>query len=225
MTPSSAATGLETRLRATLDENAMLGHPFYVALGRGELGRAQLREYARQFYHFEAAFPRFLSAMHARSESQKVRQVLLENLYDEEHGDRNHAALWVEFAAALGLRANEVTGAALRPATRRLIEHYGAVARTGPLAEALATLFAFEGQVPAVAWTTIKALNDHFGLEPGQFEFFSVHLVADVAHASAEMEAITGACEDEEGVLAATRQACGLLLRFLDSCLTPTESN
>ncbi|NUQ54251.1 MAG: CADD family putative folate metabolism protein [Dehalococcoidia bacterium] len=223
--PASAAAGLEARLRATLEEHAMLRHPFYVALAGGELERSRLREYARQFYHFEAAFPRFLSAIHARTESRKVRQVLLENLYDEEHGDRNHAALWVEFAAALGLRSSEVTGAKLLPATRELIEHFDSVAHGAPQAEALATLYAFEGQVPAVAWATIKALNDHFGLEPGQFEFFSVHLVADVAHASAEMEAIIDSSEGEDGAVAAARQACDLLLRFLDGCLGITEDN
>lgn len=223
--PASAVRVLEARLRSALDENAMLGHPFYVALAKGELERSRLQEYARQFYHFEAAFPRFLSAIHARTESQKVRQVLLENLYDEEHGTRNHAALWVEFAAALGLRETEVTRAPLHSATRELVEHFGQVAHRAPLAEALATLFAFEGQVPAVAWTTIKALNDHFGLEPGQFEFFSVHLVADVAHASAEMEAIIDSSEGEDGAVAAARQACDLLLRFLDGCLGITEDN
>lgn len=223
MTPASAGTGLEARLRAALDENAMLSHPFYAALGRGELGRAPLRDYARQFYHFEAAFPRFLSAIHARTEPFRIRQVLLENLYDEEHGDRNHAALWVEFATALGLHAGDVTGAKLRPPTKALIDHYSAVARTAPLAEALATLFAFEGQVPALAWATIKALNDHFGLRPDQFEFFSVHLVADIAHASTEMEAIIASCEDGDAVVGATRQACGLLLGFLDGCLGATE--
>ena len=221
--PAAATTALEARLRAVIDGNAMLAHPFYAALGRGELGRAPLREYARQFYHFEAAFPRFLSAIHARTEMPRVRQVLLENLYDEEHGDRNHAVLWLEFAAALGLRPGEVTGARLRPETQALIDHYGVMAHNAPLAEALAALFAFEGQVPTVAWTTIKALSDHHGLRPDQFEFFSVHLVADVAHAGAEMEAITRSCEDGDGAVAATKTACALLLAFLDGCLGTTE--
>jgi len=221
--PAATAPTLEARLRAVIDESAMLAHPFYTALAKGDLGRAPLREYARQFYHFEAGFPRFLSAIHARTELPGVRQVLLENLYDEEHGDRNHGVLWLEFASSLGLRPAEVTGARLRPKTRALIDHYGAMAQNAPLAEALATLFAFEGQVPTVAWTTIKALSDHYGLRPDQFEFFSVHLVADVAHAGAEMGAITRSCEDDDGAIAATGRACALLLGFLDSCLRTTE--
>ena len=221
--PAATASALELRLRTVIEGRAMRAHAFYTAMGKGDLGRAPLREYARQFYHFEAAFPRFLSAIHARTEIAEVRQVLLENLYDEEHGDRNHAVLWLEFASSLGLRPAEVTGARLRPETQALIEHYGAMAHHAPLAEALAALFAFEGQVPTVAWTTIKALSDHHGLRPEQFEFFSVHLVADVAHAGAEMEAITRSCEDGDGAVAATKTACALLLAFLDGCLGTTE--
>jgi len=220
--PHASAPTLEARLRAVIDGSAMLAHPFYTALERGELGRAPMREHARQFYHFEAAFPRFLSAIHARADMPAVRQVLLENLYDEEHGNRNHAVLWLEFASALGLRPGQVTGARLRPETRALIDHYGAMAHSAPLAEALAALFAFEGQVPTVAWTTIKALSDHHGLRPEQFEFFSVHLVADVAHAGAEMDAIVRSCEDGDGALAAAERACTLLLSFLDGCMGRT---
>ena len=196
----------------------MLKHPFYQEWTRGELSLERMREYARQYYHFEAAFPRLLSAIHTRTESPEIRQVLLDNLWDEEHGERNHPALWLEFAAALGLSAEEVTGATLRPETKALIDHYEEVAREAPLGEALATLFAYEGQVPAIAWQKIKGLSDFYGFGPHQFEFFSVHLVADVAHAGHEMMAIERSMTDEEAVIGATQVACDLLLSFLDGC-------
>ena len=216
---TTAVGSLEGRIKAVLDERAMLKHPFYRAWSEGTLDRARLRAYARQYYHFELAFPRFLSAIHTRTDSRPIRQMLLENMWDEEHGDRNHPALWLQFAAALRLSAADVRGAKLQPQTRTLIDHYAGVAQSAPIAEALATLFAFEGQVPALAWQTIKALSDHYAFEPGQFEFFSVHLVSDVAHAGAEMDAIQQTCTGEEGVIAATERACDRLLAFLDGCL------
>jgi pyrroloquinoline-quinone synthase len=182
------------------------------------LPRAKLQEYARQYYHFEAAFPRFLSSIHARTESPKIRQLLLDNLWDEEHGERNHPALWLEFAAALGLAEDDVTSAQLRPETRALIEHFKTASADAPLAEALATVFAYEGQVPAIAWQKIKGLTEHYDFEPKQFEFFSVHLVADIAHAGAEMESIAVACDDDEAVIRAVETSCDRLLSFLDGC-------
>lgn len=218
MATATISPGLEKRIRAILEEKSMLKHPFYVEWANGSLPLATLREYARQYYPFEAAFPRYLSSIHARTDSAEIRQLLLDNLWDEEHGDRNHPVLWLEFAAALGLSADEVKKAKPRPETQALVDHYNRTSRESPLAEALATLFAYEGQVPAIAWQKIKGLTEHYNFEPRQFEFFSVHLVADIAHAGAEMDSIGIACEDEDGVARAVEIACDLLIAFLDGC-------
>lgn len=212
---------LETRIKAVLEERSLLKHPFYQEWTSGTLALDRMKEYARQYYHFEAAFPRFLSAIHSRTESPTIRQLLLDNLWDEEHGPRNHPALWLEFASALGLAAKEVTGARLQPDTVALIDHYSGMSQKAPIAEALVTLYAYEGQVPAIAWQKIKGLSESYGFRPDQFEFFSVHLVTDVAHAGAEMEAIKESCRDEDAVIVAAESACDRLYGFLDGCYAP----
>lgn len=209
---------LEQRIRKVLEERSLLEHPFYKAWTQGTLPLERLREYARQYYHFELAFPRFLSAIHTRTDSPRVRQLLLDNLWDEEHGERNHPVLWLEFAKALGLSAEEVIQSTPNAETAALIEHYANASREAPVGEALATLFAYEGQVPAIAWQKIKGLSDFYGFTPEQFEFFSVHLVADISHAGAEMEAIREMAQDDDAVVAATAAACERLFAFLDGC-------
>lgn len=219
------ASDLEQRIRAVLSEKAMLKHPFYREWTAGTLDLDRLREYARQYYHFEAAFPRLLSTIHSRTESPRIRQQLLDNLWDEEHGDRNHPALWLEFAEGLGLAPEEVVNSVPNAETQALVDHYYDCARNAPLAEALVTMFAYEGQVPEIAWEKIKGLTEHYGFTPSQFEFWSVHLVADIAHAGAEMACIEEACEDEEGVVATAGKTADLLLRFLDGCYAPVSAN
>jgi pyrroloquinoline-quinone synthase len=209
---------LERRIARVLEEKSLLRHPFYRAWSEGTLPAGRLREYARQYYHFEAAFPRFLSAVHARTASPSVRQLLLNNLWDEESGSRNHVALWLEFAAALGLSAKDVVASKPNAETAALIDHFAGVCANRPIGEGLASLYAYEGQVPTIAWEKIKGLREHYGMAPGQFEFFSVHLVSDVSHAGAEMEAIRECCEDEDAVVAAADAAADRLLAFLDGC-------
>lgn len=218
MSMLTVSTEFEARLKAVLEAKSMLKHPFYVEWTQGTLPMHKMQEYARQYYHFEAAFPRFLSAIHTRTESSNIRQLILDNLWDEEHGERNHPALWLEFARAVGVEPDEVINAELRPETRALVDHFRQVTSTAPIAEALGTLFAYEGQVPAIAWQKIKGLTEFYGFEPKQFEFFSVHLVADIAHSGAEMEAIAEACTDEDAVIRAVDTACDRLLAFLDGC-------
>ena len=218
MTMTESGTALESRMREAIAERSLLQHPFYQAWSAGTLEIERLQDYARQYYHFERAFPRFLSAIHARTESPAIRQLLLNNLWDEEHGERNHPALWLEFAAALGVSREEVEGSTPHPETTALIEHYAHVAQEAPVAEALATLFAYESQVPVIAWEKIKGLTEHYDLLPDQFEFFSVHLVSDVAHSGAEISAIEELCEDGDAVVSAAERASERLLGFLDGC-------
>jgi len=218
MTMLSVSTEFEARLKAILEQKSMLKHPFYVEWTQGKLPMEKMQEYARQYYHFEASFPRFLSAIHTRTESPSVRQSLLDNLWDEEHGARNHAALWLEFARATGVDPAEVLASRPNAETTALVEHFREVSANSPVAEALGTLFAYEGQVPAIAWQKIRGLTEHYGFEPRQFEFFSVHLVADLAHSGSEMQAIAEVSADDEAVLSAVEASCDRLLGFLDGC-------
>jgi imidazolonepropionase-like amidohydrolase len=82
----------------------LLTHPFYLAWTRGELSKDALADYTRQYYHHVAAFPTYLSAVHARCEDQATRKHLLSNLIDEEAGTPNHPELWLQFAEGLGMR-------------------------------------------------------------------------------------------------------------------------
>ena len=221
---SAADQALERRLQSVIDDRSMLEHELLKGWTEGTLEREAMQEFARQYYHFEVAFPRYLSAIHSRTDSAAIRQLLLENLWDEEHGDRNHPRLWLDFAKHLGLKEREVTGSKMTEETRALVKHFDREAREAPVAEALATLYAFEGQVPNLSWLVIRALVEHYGFRPDQFEFFSVHLVADIAHSGAEVAAIEESCTDEEAVITATEEACDLLLRFLDGCANAARS-
>src|SRR6266704_2382848 len=81
----------------------LLKHPFYLAWTRGELSKEALADYARQYYHHVAAFPTYLSAVHAKCDDQATRKQLLNNLIDEEAGSPNHPDLWKKFADGLGV--------------------------------------------------------------------------------------------------------------------------
>ncbi len=117
----------------------------------GTLPLKYLREYARQYYAFESSFPRFLSSLHSRSESPKVRAALLDNLWDEEHGEANHQELWLRFAEGLAVPREDAREAEWKPATEALVGAYSKATREAPVAAGVAAAYAYERQVPAVA--------------------------------------------------------------------------
>src|SRR2546426_11321893 len=102
----------------------LLTHPFYLAWTRGELSKEALSDYARQYYHHVAAFPTYLSAVHAKCEDQTARKQILSNLIDEEAGSPNHPELWLQFAEALGLSDVDVRNATKEPETQNLIDTF-----------------------------------------------------------------------------------------------------
>jgi pyrroloquinoline-quinone synthase len=213
-------TSFSQTLDAIIDERSLLKHPFYQAWNAGTLPLESLREYARQYFHFEAAFPTFLSSIHARMEPGAARQAVLENLWDEEHGAENHLALWLRFCESLGLDEDEVRASEPNAETRELVEGFRAVCAEGSVAEGLATLYAYESQAPRVAETKIAGLRRFYGFEDAQaYEFFSVHQGVDVHHSQAERDAVVAAAvtaDARAGLEEATRAAAGRLWRFLD---------
>ena len=128
----------------------LLTHPFYLAWTRGELSKAALADYARQYYHHVAAFPTYLSAVHAGSDDQPTRRQLLKNLIDEEAGLPNHPELWLQFAEALGVSKEDAQFSEEWTETSNLIGTFRSVCSEGTTAEGLAALYAYESQAPAV---------------------------------------------------------------------------
>jgi pyrroloquinoline-quinone synthase len=165
----------------------LLTHPFYLAWTRGELSMAALADYARQYYHHVAAFPTYLSAVHAKCDDQPTRRQLLKNLIDEEAGSPNHPELWLQFAEALGVSKEDVRSSEKWTETSNLIGTFRSVCSEGATAEGLAALYAYESQIPAVSESKIKGLVENYKMtESRDYEYFTVHVEADREHAAAE---------------------------------------
>jgi pyrroloquinoline-quinone synthase len=165
----------------------LLKHPFYLAWARGELTKAALADYARQYYHHVAAFPMYLSAVHAKCEDQTTRKELLNNLIDEEAGSPNHPELWLQFAEGLGVSDVEARNTTKEPETKNLIDTFRSVCGGGSTAEGVAALYAYESQIPTICESKIDGLKEHYGFSnPEHYQYFSVHLEADREHSGAE---------------------------------------
>jgi pyrroloquinoline-quinone synthase len=167
----------------------LLKHPFYLAWTRGDLSSEALADYARQYYHHVAAFPTYLSAVHATCDDQGTRRQLLNNLIDEEAGSPNHPELWLNFAEGLGVSESVVRKSEKWLETRGLIDAFRSVCRDGSTAEGLAALYAYESQIPAICESKIDGLKKHYGFsDPKHYEYFSVHIQADREHSATEQQ-------------------------------------
>ncbi len=207
---------------AAIESRHILEHPFYVAWQRGELSREALRTYAAQYYQHVAAFPTYISALHARCDDLETRQTLLRNLRDEEEGPDHHPGLWLKFAAAVGCEPGEAETAEPLPETRAAVAAFREAVGNGPVTRGLAALYAYESMVPAVAVEKIRGLAEHYGVEgsPGT-DYFEVHGTLDVEHAEESRQALierleNGPATDGHEALRGAEMALEAVNRLLD---------
>jgi len=202
ITPSRRKPLLRTEdfwneLEDCLSRYDLLRHPFYQAWSTGQLTHSELREYAAQYYHHVAAFPTYLSAVHARLPAGELRRVVLRNLCEEEIVGRSHSDLWLDFAEGLGAEREEVRRQEPVQEVRGLIRIYQRFAWEEPVFVALAAFYAYESQVPRLAREKAHGLTEFYAADAKTCRYFTLHTTADVRHAAVWREHLDKALQKD----------------------------
>ena len=209
-----------TELDARIARFDLLCHPYYKTWSEGRLTRSDLREYSAEYFHHVAAFPTYLSAFHARLEDGELRRQVLRNLADEEVEGRAHSDLWMDFANGVGNTDAEVRDRKPMLAIQNLIDNFRTVAQTGTTAEVLATLYAYESQVPRIATEKARGLKEMYGCDARTFGYFALHAYADVRHSAVWREELemylASHPEERDAALMAAERAAKWLWQALD---------
>jgi len=217
---SLTSSAFETDLLAAVMQHSMLKHPFYVAWSEGKLSTEVLQEYAKQYYAHVRAFPSYVSAVHSHCDNLETRQMLLENLIEEEQGEENHPELWLRFAEGLGVTRDEVRNAELLPKTKDSVARLKQLTQSADYREGLAALYAYESQIPEVAKTKRAGLKEFYGIDDERsVSFFRVHESVDLLHKQVEQRILANEClthEDKERVTKAASEGARALWAFLD---------
>ncbi|HRK04575.1 MAG TPA: CADD family putative folate metabolism protein [Chlorobiota bacterium] len=208
------------RLDEIVAERHMLQHPFYIMWNEGALTLEMLREYAKEYYLQVHNFPTYVSATHANCDDMAIRQMLLENLVEEEQGANNHPELWLRFAESLGVSREEIADRRYLFQTRASVRILKELARRNNPAEGLAALYAYESQIPEISTTKIAGLKKFYGIDTENgLAFFAVHEHADEIHRTVTREALATMCQTDDqkqAALDAAREASDAFNLLLD---------
>jgi pyrroloquinoline-quinone synthase len=211
-------TALLEKIDAAIAEKNLLKHPFYQDWQAGKLSREALQLYAAQYYRHVEAFPKHLRLLAARADGQ-LRDIVMENLAEEENPAAPHPKLWRDFAIALGVSESEIAGSPSLPGTQAVVETFRDICTNRSLPEAVAALYAYESQIPEIATTKIDGLKGFYGIDtPEGLAYFTVHEEADKAHRASWRSWLEQHTEvDEEQILPATNRALDALWGALDA--------
>jgi pyrroloquinoline-quinone synthase len=207
-------------LDGQLDELHLLKHPFYLAWNQGDLDIETIRTYSAEYYSHVSAFPRYISCIHSLCEDIKSRQILLENLIEEEQGEENHPELWLRFAEGLGISREHIPIKANLVSTNNLVDGYFRLVRSD-YATGIGALYAYERQTPEVSESKIDGLKKHYGIiDDNSLKFFQVHSKIDNWHREQIEGLIEGfAAEDRQKAVNGALSGAKLLWEFLDGVL------
>jgi len=145
---------IKTQLDRILETWDLLKHPFYQAWRAGDLPVEALRLYAREYGGFINILPQGWETLFDTSTAQE---------------EREHAALWADFTAAIG----GVGGEPSLVETEKLARDAAQLFAT-PVS-ALGALYAFEAQQPATAKSKLEGLRSHYQVPKAAARYFELH--------------------------------------------------
>ncbi len=168
---------------AKIQKGHLLNHSLYQSWNAGELSNETIAKYAEQYFKHVSSFPRYLSAIHSNCDDIKTRQILLENLIDEENGSENHPELWMRFAEGMGNSRKQVSQAAAMKETEELVENFKRLSKKERYHIGLAALYCYESMQPEISETKKDGLQKFYGItDEKTLKFFTVHMHADKWH-------------------------------------------
>ncbi|MBL3284248.1 PqqC-like protein [Rickettsiales endosymbiont of Paramecium tredecaurelia] len=206
-------------LNKDLEQWFLLKHPFYQQWNEGKLTIEDLSLYAREYYHHVAAFPRYISQIHTLCKDISARQVLLDNLIDEEKGEGNHPELWLRFLEGVqGDRAHNEEPQI--DATKELVDGFFELTKTD-YHTGLGALYSYERQTADVSESKMDGLTNNYAINDAKtLEFFDVHAKFDKFHTQALVKLIKDTNEvDFQKVRHGALSGAKLLWQFLDGML------
>ena len=166
-----------------IKEKHLLNHSFYKTWNAGELSHEAIQEYAAQYFKHVSSFPRYLSSIHSNCDDLKTRQMLLDNLIDEERGSENHPELWMRFAEGMGNNRESVKNKKAMKEIEELVSTFYSLSKSEQYHIGLAALYCYESMQPEISETKKDGLQKFYGIKDEKtLKFFTVHMHADKWH-------------------------------------------
>jgi pyrroloquinoline quinone (PQQ) biosynthesis protein C len=204
-------TDLDALFDDLLRHRRLLAHPFYRRWEAGTLRPGELASYAGQYRHFEATLPVVLERVVGGLGEGRARDLVQANLDDERGVPAPHLDLFDAFAAAVGADPD----AAMMPATGALVDLYGALSSSSPVAF-LSAVAAYEVQAPAVAASKADGLRARYGVDAAGTRFWDVHAGVDELHGQWMLEALAVVARNGDDIVGPAAAAADAWWRFLD---------
>lgn len=160
-------------LNKKLEQYSLLKHPFYQQWSAGTLTKDALCGYVKEYFHLVKAVPEMVEKIYQSCPTLELKM----NLEEE----KNHVALWENFAEGMGISRKELKEYIPTDSTISAVNTMLNL-MNDPI-EGSAAMYAYEADIPKISESKIDGLTRFYGVSDfSTLEYFSEHKVADIEH-------------------------------------------
>jgi pyrroloquinoline-quinone synthase len=160
-------------LNERLEKYSLLKHPFYQQWSAGTLTKDALCGYVKEYFHLVKAVPDMVEKIYQSCPTLEIKM----NLEEE----KNHVALWENFAAGMGISKKELNEYIPTDSTISAVNTM--VNLMSDPVEGSAAMYAYEADIPKISESKIDGLTRFYGISDfSTLEYFTEHKVADIEH-------------------------------------------
>lgn len=197
-----------------IQKNSLLKHEFYQLWQQGKLTRNHLAGYSKEYFQIVKTVPLLLENTLMLNNNNKYEKLIENNLRDEiEHVDP-----WINFAQILNVKKEELTNYQASGLTKEAINDLLDLSKLS-FEEAVASIYAFEKELPKISETKLSGLKEFYGIEDKEgIEYFNIHKEVDIYHSKIWENILTDFSEENyEKILNAAKRSLKAQNKLLDS--------
>lgn len=166
------------RIDYEIEKRSLLKHRFYQMWSEGKLTFDHLQGYSKEYFQLVKAVPNFVENIFNMVTNPSLKRDVGQNLKEE----YEHIEPWIIFSAAMGVDRNELISYKGQPETNMAVSTLTRLTELS-LEEAVASMYAYERELPKISRSKIDGLNNFYGVKSHDAtEYLEIHEEVDLRH-------------------------------------------
>ena len=166
------------RIDYEIEKRSLLKHRFYQMWSEGKLTFDHLQGYSKEYFQLVKVVPKFVENIFNMVTNPSLNRDISQNLKEE----YEHIEPWIIFSIAMGVERKDLTSYKGQTETNKAVSTLTRLTELS-LEEAVASMYAYEKELPKISRSKIDGLNKFYGVKSHHAtKYFEIHEEVDLRH-------------------------------------------
>jgi pyrroloquinoline-quinone synthase len=166
------------RIDYEIEKRSLLKHRFYQMWSEGKLTFDHLQGYSKEYFQLVKVVPKFVENIFNMVTNPSLNRDISQSLKEE----YEHIEPWIVFSTAMGVKRKDLTSYKGQTETNKAVSTLSRLTELS-LEEAVASMYAYEKELPKISRSKIDGLNKFYGVKSHHAtKYFEIHEEVDLRH-------------------------------------------